>query len=266
MPKSPDPISITNDVLRSFFGFHTPLQSHDRGKTWILNNEYSCGETDDVKGNHYTLFLFPIKEDLSKIAENTPFYFSLSMTIKENDQIEKINLKIFKDDHTKVKITSSIPTELILRVDWDNTVVEDNKICKHAQPHWHIHSYKHVDLFENRGNSVRQTILDLLGQDPKPTQLSSLMQQMEDRPTIIPKKAMPATFTDGKIPLFRFHLAMLAEWDKTNDSLCNKTLNNENLKVWLPQCLNYIKDQLEYILEKIGNLEPLEVQPSDSML
>ena len=267
MPSKPDSITTAIKILRAFFKVHTPLISRDNGVTWFLNSEYSKLETEDDKENHYTLYFFPIRDELSKIADRTPFYFSFGMTIKANDEIEKLNLKIFKDDSTKVKTTASIPTELILRVEWDNTVGDDLKACKHAQPHWHIHSYKHVDLFEKRENGEIQTILELLGLD-KTTHMdvSPIMQAMEDQSTPEHVKAQPATFFNEAIPLFRFHLAMIAEWDKNADSLCNKILDNEKLKVWLPQCLNYIKEQLEYILEKIGNHEPSDIQSADSIL
>src|ERR1035437_9862773 len=187
MASKPESITIASKILRDFFKVHSPLNSHDHGVTWSLNSEYSNLETEDDKGNHYTIYLFPIRKDLMKIADRSPFYFSIGITIKANDQIEKLNLKIFKDDTTKLTTKASIPTELILRVEWDNTVGDSLQVGKHAQPHWHIHSYKHVDLFENRDKSDRQTILALLGLDKTPLMdTSPIMQAMEDQPRLEP--------------------------------------------------------------------------------
>lgn len=264
MPSQPEAIVTASKILRLFFGgVHMPLYSHDNGRNWTLNSEKSYGETDDEKHNHYTLFLFPIRDDLSKSATYSPFFISLTITLKVNEQIEKLSLKIFKEDQTRVKTTNMIPTELILRVEWDNEAAKNPKVIKHAQPHWHIHSYKNIDIFENRQSSERQTILALLKENETKTILTPLMQELEGKAIDESTITQRITLSEKEIPLYRFHLAMLAEWDRSSNTLCNKILNEENLKVWLPQCLNYIKDQLEYILEKIGKHEPTNIQPAD---
>src|ERR1035437_7777446 len=141
MPSNPESINITNQVLKKLFNNHVPLNTHDH-ITWTLNNQYSIGETVDERGSSYTLWQFPIKEDLIKKCLNYPLYFSFTISVKSNDQIDKVNIKIFKEDTSKVKKSSFIPTELLLRVEWDNEPQKEEANNKHAQPHWHIHSYK----------------------------------------------------------------------------------------------------------------------------
>src|ERR1035438_8896651 len=107
MPKVPTSIKIANKVLRGFFNFHTPLIDRQMG-IWELNNEYSIGSTSDEKGNNYTLWIFPIKKELSNVSQNYPLYFSFNLKMKDEDEISEINIKIFKEDTAKIIESYSI--------------------------------------------------------------------------------------------------------------------------------------------------------------
>jgi hypothetical protein len=250
MPSNPESINIANKVLKKLFNNHVPLNTHDH-ITWSLNNQYSIGETVDERGSSYTLWQFPIKEDLIKKCLNYPLYFSFTISVKSNDQIDKVNIKIFKEDTSKLKKSSFIPTELLLRVEWDNESPKEEVNSKHAQPHWHIHSYKIIDFFEGMHPDNRKTFLELIDANVN-NKVSSILDEKEEQINDPQVQVGAETIVDKDIPSFRFHLAMLAEWDKPGFSKHDKILTDDILKLWLPSCLAYIKEQLEYVLKKMG--------------
>jgi hypothetical protein len=175
--------------------------------------------------------------------------------MKDEDEISEINIKIFKEDTAKIiESYSIIPTELLLRVEWSNEEFKDNATHIHAQPHWHIHSYKqpHSNKFVDFIPIEHQkTILELLDMEANNGNFSIMENSVT---TSEEDKMRNSVSIDSKKEIlhFKFHLAMLAEWDKIKESKHNKILTDDILKIWLPKCLLYIKDQLEYILERIG--------------
>lgn len=250
MPKNPQSVDVSNKILRKFFNNYVSLVTHDY-ITWSLNNQFSKVETTDEKGNIHTLWVFPVEKELIKRCLNFPLYFSFSISVKPNDQIDKVYIKIFKEDTSKFKTSSFIPTELLLRVEWDNEPQKEDANYKHAQPHWHIHSHKTVDLFEGMDPDNRTLFLELLDTSAE-NRVGSIMDERVDMTVNSQIQESSESTINKDIPSFRFHLAMLAEWDKPGSQKHNKILTDEILKLWLPSCLGYIKDQLEYILKKTG--------------
>lgn len=249
----PEPIKIANKTISSFFGsnIHNTLVDEKNG-SFSLSKAFSTLETSDLKGI-YTLWRFPVKVELEDIWIKHPIYFAFKITLKANDEIADVNIKLFKDDNTKVTNSSIKPTELLLRVEWSNDVKPDNKGKLHAQPHWHIHSYTIVDKLEGKSPESRDIILQYLEADDTMVPQSIFLNSMEEEDLL--QEVIEGNNTSGvvekEIPSFKFHLAMLAEWDKSSIPNHSKKLTNEIFKLWLPQCLNYIQEQLEYILEKM---------------
>jgi len=251
MPNNPASVKISNKILRNFFDNHSPLITCDH-ITWALNSQFSNIETTDERGNKYTLWPFPVKEELIKKCLNHPLYFSFTISFKPNDQIDNVNIKIFKEDTTKPKTSTFIPTELLLRVEWDNEPQKEEANCKHAQPHWHIHSYKIVDFLEGLDTGNRNLFLELLDTNETKDKVSSILDEEDEQINSLQVQERAESIVDKDIPTFRFHLAMLAEWDKPGSTKHDKILTDEILKLWLPSCLAYIKEQLEYVLKKMG--------------
>jgi hypothetical protein len=249
----PELIKISRKVLSRFFGsdIHNTLVDEKNG-SFTLTKLFSQFETSDLKGT-YTLWDFPVKEELNETWVRYPIYFAFRITLKANDEIADLNIKLFKEDNRRVTNSSTRPTELLLRVEWSNEPQIDITGRKHAQPHWHIHSYTIVDKLEGRNPQDRKTILEILDEEeiqPKPF---SLLDDMEE--AVVEEPIAQNILIAGRkkeIPSFKFHLAMLAEWEKPTESRHDKELTNAHLELWLPKCLIYIKDQIEYILEKMG--------------
>lgn len=238
MPSKPDSINISNRILRSFFGSHMPLIESSIG-LWTLNSEYSVGETIDDKGNIYTLWHFPISEELVDISKNFPFFFSYKIKCGQRNNIEDVSIKIFKENTLLPKDTALIPTELLLRVEWSNLKEEE---VNHAQPHWHVHSYKYDNFLDKASPQCKDFIKEALREEND----SFINSYLEEKSENIER----SNFVK-EIPPYKFHLAMLADWHLKNSSSNNKELTQDILKIWLPKCLEYIKEQIEYILKRI---------------
>lgn len=210
-----------------------------------MRNSSSSFNTIDEKGNNYSIYHFPVDETLLEKITNHPLYFTIIIRLKANEEIDELNIKIFKEDNTRIADSSAVPTELLLRVEWSNVKLDKDVKRVHAQPHWHIHSYKTIDLFSALPFESKKTILELI--EAEPTSTNSILSNTEPEQLEDEKANTPPI---KEIPSFRFHLSMLSEWDKSKKSVPNKTLTIEVLELWLPQCLSYIKDQIEYILER----------------
>lgn len=240
--KTIEAIEIIDKKLATFFGKRNKTILIQKAyQHYILNSQNSIGETSDSKGR-YNLWAFPVKSELSDIALVHPLYFALSVKLKENDEIEELNIKLFKEDKDKTKDTTFIPTHLLLRVEWSNVAQE-----KHAQPHWHIHSYSIVDKLEGFDAEKRNIFLSLFEEEVQNPQSIFEELQEDNNNEIIEQENV----VKKEIPEFRFHLTMLADWHKEDKSSHINELTNEKLSIWLPQCLNYIKGQVEYILERM---------------
>lgn len=241
----PKIINTVNRILRAQFNFHTPLKNMGNG-TWSLNEEYSSGETIDNKGFRYTLWPFPVKPELIKVAILHPLHFSFNIKLKVNENISEVNIKIFKEDIFKVKDSTTIPTELMLRVEWSNEPPLTGAKHIHAQPHWHVHSYKFVDFSSEFPSYDTKTILEVLEMDNAKSQSISIMDDaMEEI------KDEGDNQTSNDIPPFKFHLSMLSDWHLQKNSPHNNILTEVILENWLPQCLYYIKGQIDYIYERM---------------
>ncbi len=251
----PEAIKIARKKLSHFFGsdIYNTL-SDDKNGNYTLSETFSHAETSDQKGT-YTLWDFPVKEELKEIWIRYPIYFAFRITLKANDEISDLNIKLFKDDSNNIATSSKIPTELLLRVEWSNHTQTDSTGRIHAQPHWHIHSYTIVDKLEGKSLQDRQTVLEYLEAEEVQQGQVSILDEMEE-PVLEGAVSENISVASKKkeIPSFKFHLAMLAEWEKPSESKHDKQLTNEHLELWLPKCLVYIKEQIEYILEKMGSV------------
>ena len=243
-----EPVETINSILSKFFNITKNKASILKGDSlhYSLSNEYSTYETSDTKGTH-TLWDFPIKENLKSKAIKYPIYFSLKLILKGGFQIEELNIKLFKENKSVDRDTAFLPTDLLLRVEWSNQEQD-----RHAQPHWHIHSYEINNFLEDvKGEDA--SILKSFKEDvlkSEPTQTSLFANSLTEPIVVEPVEVLqPDSY---EIPTFKFHLSMLADWHKATGSKQNNELTNDVLKMWLPQCLNYIKDQIEYILEKMS--------------
>lgn len=247
----PKPIQITRRVLSSFFStnIYSTLVEEEYG-TYTLSNHYSLGTAINEKGS-FVLWELPVKEKLKPIRDKYPIYFSLRIKIKDNDEIDEVNIKIFKEDTKASSQEINLPAELLLRVEWSNKTQSEVE-PKHAQPHWHIHSYTVVDKLEGRNPEERRIFSELLEPNGSFENAFSILANMDDEINKPENIILESKINIREIPTFKFHLAMLADWDKSPDLGHNKTLTNEGLEKWLPKCLDYIKEQTEYILSKMG--------------
>jgi hypothetical protein len=94
-----------------------------------------------------------------------------------------------------------------------------------------------------------RTILELLEMDNPNQKTASIMDddfELHDTPLKDGKNAVNA------IPPFKFHLSMISDWHFQKGSKHDNDLNEAALEMWLPQCLGYIKEQLEYVLGRMG--------------
>ena len=239
MPSKPNSVNISNRILRNFFNFHMPLDQGVNG-IWKLNPKYSVGETSDNKNNIYTLWRFPINEELAAISKNISFYYSFSIQCGTTDEIEELGIKIFKEDISIPRDSTLIPTELLLRVDWSN-IKNNGQIANHAQPHWHVHPYRYDSELEKASPQCRDFIIEALKEEQGNKFGAILSDNEEEQENIT---------AEIKLPPYKFHLAMIADWDTTKDSPNDKDLTDDILNIWLPNCINYIKNQIEYILSR----------------
>ncbi len=245
----PEPIKIAKNILSNFFtiNVHSILIDQKNGN-YTLNSQHSTVETSDTRGR-YVLWPLPVREELSDIYSRHPIYFSFIIKINDINKIQELSIKLFKEDTTIIPDSATIPTELLLRVDWLNQ--SENENIKHAQPHWHIHSYKIIDMLEGRSAADRELFYSLLETDNSQDKNDLLLNDMQDKSLLKKdqKKSDPSKYSE--IPIYMFHLAMIAEWDKPNPATQTKILTSTVLEKWLPKCLEYIKLQVEYILEKM---------------
>jgi len=240
-------INIINKHLKIFFSItHNPLIDRRNG-LWELNP--MCGyNTSDGKGE-YVIYNFPVKDELENEISAYPIYISISVLLKENNDISRIGIKIFKDDIKQASAADYRPTELLLRSEWDNAAQENDNLQNHAQPHWHIHAYEVDDLFISINPKTRKTILELIDEEVMQNKITSVNSIM-DEGDVLDIPTQEQNNKSGEFPMFKFHLAMVADWD-INTNSHNKTLDCPKLEKWLPQCLSYIKHQVEYILGRL---------------
>lgn len=251
----PEPVIITRKILANFFAsnLHNTLIDEKNG-SYTLSSFISPFSTLDQKAA-YVLWNFPVKESLLEKWSRYPIYFAFNIKLKPNDDISSLNIKLFKED-TKIPTDSNIKsTELLLRVEWSNETSSNAISTAHAQPHWHIHSYTIVDKLEGIKPQERQTILDLIAEEESPANKFSIMDDINEIEVLDNEIEVDIqnfqVQRQKEFPSFKFHLAMLAEWEKPSTSAHNKKLTNSSLQFWLPQCLLYIKEQIEYVLERM---------------
>ena len=237
------PIDIANRILENFLGERNLLRDYGNGVWKFRSSEYTQQTKDDREGA-YLIHPFPIREELYN--ENYPFYLAFSMFLYGDGSIKTVNLKVFRENVLGKLQEGFISTELLLRAEWSNEESADDAKFTHAQPHWHIHPYQIIDKISSKPLEFQKTILALMDEEDM-EQPVSIFSELEDTPqSEVPK------LEKREVPMFRFHLAMVADWHNNARDTNNKKIDNEVLKIWLPQCLNYIKEQLEYILEKLG--------------
>lgn len=239
MPKEAK--KIANKILAKFFGQPNPLDESETSGDLKLRFDSTKFKTKDEKGE-CVIWLFPFSsEELEKKYNNYfRFYISINISIYANDSIRNVNIRVYKDAPYKTVEEGFISTELLLRAEWSNEKPKEDAKHKHAQPHWHIHSYKMEELK-----------IDSIHKEDKQT-IEKLMQESIARANPLNTSVTNSTLSETKIPMLKFHLAMVADWDIKIDSAVGKELTNEALKQWLPQCLEYIREQLEYILSRLS--------------
>lgn len=243
VPKTPPSVIICNKALKKFFNLHSPLITQDYS-TWTLNGKDSIFETFDEKDNRYTLWEFPIDNEF---AIYHPIYFYFNVKVSSNYEITELNIKIFKEDFTKPKSDTAISTELLLRVEWSNDTKVDAKHM-HAQPHWHIHSYKILDKLTNISSEEKDFILKYIESSEKK---ESIFTEIEDQVIEVEEDVAQENIS-SKIPHYKLHLSMLSDWHLNDGTSPYIKLTDKILEKWLPQCLLYIKDQFEYIFERMA--------------
>lgn len=256
-----DPIAIqyANKCLSVFFnGQYKPLKRIDEFN-WTLRQEPGSAQTFDDKGM-YIIWPFPIRADLSAALQSISLYISISVSMqrKSKEDIDAVNIKVFKEDITKLKSESGyISTELLLRAEWSND--GDETQGEHAHPHWHIHSYKVIDVIKHLPALKQKALLELISEEEhsliadalkEPSEIGKTLGATEENTDKI--ATIKSINHPQEIPSFKFHLAMLAEWDKTSKTKDKKQLTSESLKNWLPKCLFYIQNQIEYALQRMS--------------
>lgn len=240
----PIPISITEKYLSTFLNAHSPLKRETGTDIWKLRNDISSYITEDEKEGGIVIWPFPVSEEFEKKAAYYPFYLSISIMLDATENISQLSIKVFKDHATQLPTGDIKPTELLLRAEWDNKVRDP-----HAQPHWHIHSYNLIEGLSRYSPEKQKTVLALLEEESEVKSLESLMEEEFIEIGENAETANPKT-TESQSQMFRFHLSMLSDWDKEQSKSQYKNLDSTSLKTWLPQCLNYIKTQIEYLLRK----------------
>ncbi len=236
----PEPIKTASEILKVFFTQSDPLKGREDG-AWKLRRCEGSIITKDEK-EECIVWPFPIKQELGKQALKHPIYVAFTLKILPDETIKEVNIKIFREDVSQSVESGITPTELLLRAEWSNEPQPQEQKRHHAQPHWHVHSYQVVDKMGHLPSDKQKTILEMIDDEPESASPFADVEAINSS-SVEDKEA--------ELPLFRFHLAMLADWDKDGDNTVNKELDNKTLKNWLPKCLEYIKHQLEYMLDKL---------------
>ncbi|MBL7693434.1 MAG: hypothetical protein JNK91_01240 [Ferruginibacter sp.] len=244
----PQPIVIANKHLKKFSGLSELLRKQSGSDWWKLRNDSNSYITGDGKEGQLVIWPFPVKEELQPLLSSYPFFFSISISLAPNEDIREVNIKVFKEDSTLPSKADIKPTELLIRAEWSN-IYNDY----HAQPHWHIHSYTLIDQISSFQPEKQKLILSLMETEMQEETLASLMEEVE-APVEGNNQTVQTGITKKELPMYKFHLSMLADWDKEICKTQCKELNAKSLDVWLPQCLNYMKIQLEYLLENLPRL------------
>ncbi len=244
----PDSIKITKKILANFFNINEKqtLVDNKNGSFSLQSNSASL-LTSDNKGI-YTLWGFPVKGNLKDTWVKYPIYFAFNIKLLRNEAIAEVNIKLFKEDTTKISDSITIPTELLLRVEWCNDAQYDLSGRIHAQPHWHIHSYTVVDKLEGINMNDRNLFLEILNKDDSFSIMNNIDNEINSESNIEKTERVKK-----EIPSFKFHLAMLADWDQQTTTKNDKLLTSDVLERWLPKCLTYTQQQIEYLLEKMSN-------------
>ncbi len=242
--KTPQAITIANKVLGRFLHETNPLADQKNG-TWKLRNIHYSKLTQDDKGREYLLWPIPTIQEFSEKSLQYPFYLGFALELLPDDSIKEINIKVFREVVTQSYNNAFIPTELLLRAEWSNTEVDEEATRVHAQPHWHIHSYQVIDRMGHLLPEKQKAILELI--EGEQQDVESILEEMDEEVAV----SAGSTKEIAEFPMFRFHLAMVADWHNKVKDNRNKILDQATLSTWLPQCLDYIKDQLEYILKKL---------------
>jgi len=227
------PILVANKTLSNFLNAPTPLKETELG-IWTLRANFNSFITE----SGVVIWRFPVKEELEVKAASYPFYFSITILIDPTESIQELNIKIFKEDDRVSSIQADIKqTEVLLRAEWVNCMNDQN-----AQPHWHIHSYTLIKEFLKYSPEKRQLIKSLLDEDAG--SIEKALTDVEELNDTDKSEEM-------EIPTYKFHLAMVSDWDRELSKTSCKTLDSVNLKTWLPQCLGYMQSQIEYLLRKL---------------
>jgi|GEM_PF-6335499 len=241
----PQPIQIANKILRNFFqpdrSFHHPMLQENKDGIWGLRQEKLAIRTTDGKDRIFVAW--PIN-----LGTSFQFNYFLSFTISlfANESIKDLNIKLFRESTEVSEYIDSaiIPTELLLRAEWSNEKAAKDATFIHAQPHWHVHAAKVFDLIGNRPIEVQRAFLELLREEEKEDNpVSQFMAESNE----VEMKAEQSDDT----PMFRFHLAMAADWCSEKKAVRERDLDEKTLQIWLPQCLEYIREQVEYIMGKM---------------
>ena len=251
----PESISIIRKELHVFFDKKISIPSILRepiNYVYTLSPQHAPGQTIDSKNNIHNIWSFPVKKELSKILDRYPIYFSITIKLQPDEEIEELNIKLFKEDTQQKQEGNIIPTELLLRVEWSNLEPAKDAKYVHAQPHWHVHSTKFVDGLEGLPAKDRSIFKDFLNESQS-NSATSLMSELQEEEVNVINVIQEQTKLNEKKDVhgFKFHLAMLADWHMNLDTQVNTTLTNKMLEKWLPQCLKYIKSQVEHLLERM---------------
>ncbi len=224
-----------NKVLGKFAGVVKALENNDNG-SWSLRQDTISFNTSNERDGVFAVYPFPINSSISKSIN---FFFSVSLILKANEDIESLNIRILKGDEYSVGDGNIIPTELLLRIEWSNETSSE-ALTEHAQPHWHIHPYKSNEVEPIFKPDIKKIFDELVASEAQ--NITSLISDVPN------EGAHPNVNT----PMYKFHLPMIAEWDKDSKVAINKKLDDKNLEKWLRECLNYTKNQLEFILKKMN--------------
>lgn len=209
------------------------LQKDSKRYIYALTNRLDIVFATDDRGNqHRVIRLLP------EILSYT-YWINISLTFLPILNKSKSNVKpeSFQFSGVSIRVFKGLATEdkePLFRAEWD-VLKDDNN---HAQPHWHIYkSFLTKDLdtsekfsFESllKSNEVQD-----FGSSTEPNNFGDENADLKEQ----------KDWDDST----KFHFAMASQWHEKGGKHRFDIVDQDSLLCWLEGCIQYIKEQLQYV-------------------
>lgn len=200
-------------------------------------NEYSIGKGVNIKPDIDDSSLYILQGELGEFKVGTHEKKVFAIPLKNgiythfsiSFSLENVSAKRILYYLNGVSLQFFADNNLLFRAEWDN-----KEVTEHPQPHWHIEPN---NLLKNR----------LLEKDTFSFFEEYLaMEECKEKESGFENQIKENSIKNVPFKYENFHFAMAASWH-TPASVDNIELTEENLILWLTNCLNRICHQFAYI-------------------